>query len=118
MLPLTEVSPQPSAIPGGNQPGDWQSAVGWGDIGPEPRTAGQQSCTLPLSHHASCMIHYTDKKYSVNHLVGVPVGLLRFPEKKIPRTSKDAKIKKRFAIPNYQFRSHPSRRVRGTGMTL
>jgi hypothetical protein len=43
LLPLTEVSPQPSAIPGGNPPGDWQSAVGWRDAGFEPGTAGQQS---------------------------------------------------------------------------
>jgi hypothetical protein len=27
--------------------------VGWGDTGFEPGTAGQQSGTLPLSHHAS-----------------------------------------------------------------
>jgi hypothetical protein len=53
LLPLTEVSPQPSAIPGGNPSGDWQSAVGWGDTEFEPRTAGQQSGALPLSHHAS-----------------------------------------------------------------
>jgi hypothetical protein len=53
MSPLTEVSPQPSAIPGGNPPEDWQSAVGSGDAGFEPGTAGQQSGTLPLSHHAS-----------------------------------------------------------------
>jgi hypothetical protein len=52
LLPLTEVSPQPSAILGGNPPGDWQSAVGWGDAEFEPGTAGQQSCALPLSHHA------------------------------------------------------------------
>jgi hypothetical protein len=45
-LPLTEVSPQPSAIPGGNPPGDRQSAVGWGNAGFEPGTAGQQSGTL------------------------------------------------------------------------
>ncbi len=38
---LTEVSPQPSAIPGGNPPEDWQSAVGWEDAGFEPGTAGQ-----------------------------------------------------------------------------
>jgi hypothetical protein len=41
LLPLTEVSPRPSAIPGGNPPGDGQSAVGWGDTGFEPGTAGQ-----------------------------------------------------------------------------
>ncbi len=52
-MPLTEVSQQLSAIPGGNPPGDWQSAVGWGDPGFEPGTAGQQSGMLPLSHHAS-----------------------------------------------------------------
>jgi hypothetical protein len=51
-LPLTEVSSQPSAIPGGNPPEDWQLAVGWGDAGFEPGTAVQQSGTLPLSHHA------------------------------------------------------------------
>ncbi len=33
----------PSAIPGGNPPGDWQSAVGWGDTGFKPGTAEQQS---------------------------------------------------------------------------
>jgi hypothetical protein len=32
-LSLTEISQQPSAIPGGNPPGDWQSDVGWGDAG-------------------------------------------------------------------------------------
>jgi hypothetical protein len=53
LLPLTEISPWPSAIPGGNPPGDGQSAVGWGDTGFEPGTAGQQSGALPLSHHAS-----------------------------------------------------------------
>jgi hypothetical protein len=53
LSPLTEVSPQPSAIPGGNPPGDWQSAVGWGDAGFEPGTAGQQSGVLPLCHHGS-----------------------------------------------------------------
>jgi hypothetical protein len=53
LLPLTEVSPRPSAIPDGNPSGDSQSAVGWGDAGFEPGTAGQQSSALPLSHHAS-----------------------------------------------------------------
>ncbi len=53
LLPLTEVSPRPSAIPGGNPPGDEQSAVGCGVAGFEPGTAGQQSGALPLSHHAS-----------------------------------------------------------------
>jgi hypothetical protein len=53
LLPLTEVSPRPSAIPDGNPPGDGQSAVGWGDAGFEPGTAGQQSGALPLSHHDS-----------------------------------------------------------------
>jgi hypothetical protein len=53
LLPLTEVSSRPSAIPGGNPPGDGQSTVGWGDAGFEPGTAGQQSGELPLSHHAS-----------------------------------------------------------------
>jgi hypothetical protein len=53
LLPLTEVSPGPSAIPGGNPPGDGQSAVGWEDAGYETGTGGQQSGTLPLSHHAS-----------------------------------------------------------------
>jgi hypothetical protein len=52
LSPLTGVSPQPSAIPGGNPPEDWQSAVGWGGAGYEPGTAGQQSDVLPLSHHA------------------------------------------------------------------
>jgi hypothetical protein len=49
----SEVSLRPSAIPGGNPPGDWQSALGWGDARFEPGTAGLQSGTLPLSHHAS-----------------------------------------------------------------
>jgi hypothetical protein len=53
LLPLTEVSPRPSAIPDGKPPGDSQSAVGWGDAGFEPGTAGQQSGALQLSHHAS-----------------------------------------------------------------
>jgi hypothetical protein len=53
LLPLTEVSPQPCAIPGGKPPGDWQSAVGWGDTGFKPGTPGQQSGALPLSYHAS-----------------------------------------------------------------
>jgi hypothetical protein len=57
LLPLTEVSPQPSAIPDGNPPRDSQSAVGWGDAGFEPGTAGQQSGALPLSHHASQHYH-------------------------------------------------------------
>jgi hypothetical protein len=56
--PLTEVSPRPSAIPGGNPPGDGQSAVGWGDAGFEPGTAGQLSGALPLSHHASLLSHH------------------------------------------------------------
>ncbi len=38
---------------GGNPPGDWQSAVGWGDAGFEPGTAGQQPGALSLSYHAS-----------------------------------------------------------------
>jgi hypothetical protein len=38
---------------GGNPLGDWESAVGWGDAGFEPGTAGQQSGALPLSYHAS-----------------------------------------------------------------
>jgi hypothetical protein len=38
---------------GGNPPGHWQSAVGWGDAGFEPGTAGQQPGALPLSYHAS-----------------------------------------------------------------
>ncbi len=38
---------------GGNPPGDWQSAVGWGDTGFESGTAGQQPGALPLSYHAS-----------------------------------------------------------------
>ncbi len=48
-MPLTEVSAQPSAIPGGNPPGDWQSAVGWGDARFEPGTAGQQYVYLKAS---------------------------------------------------------------------
>ncbi len=52
-MPLTEVSPQLSTILGGNPPGDWQSAVGWGDAGFKPGNAGLQPGTLPLSHHAS-----------------------------------------------------------------
>jgi hypothetical protein len=52
LSPLTEVSPQPSAIPGGNPPEDWQSAVGWGGAGFEPGTAGLQPDVLPLSHYA------------------------------------------------------------------
>jgi hypothetical protein len=39
---------------------DWQSAVGWGDSGFEPRTVGQQLGTLPLSDHAS-LIHLQSK---------------------------------------------------------
>jgi hypothetical protein len=46
-LPLTEVSPQPIAIPGGNLPGDWQSAVGWGYFRFEPRTAGPATIEPP-----------------------------------------------------------------------
>jgi hypothetical protein len=41
---------------GGNPPGDWQSAVGWGDAEFEPGTAGQQPGALPLSYHASLML--------------------------------------------------------------
>jgi hypothetical protein len=40
--------PRPSAIPGGNPPGDGQSAVGWGDTGFKPGTAGQQSWALTI----------------------------------------------------------------------
>jgi hypothetical protein len=58
LLPLTEVRPQPSAIPGGNPSGDGQSAVGWGDAGFEPRTAGQQSGALPLSHHFQSVLSW------------------------------------------------------------
>ncbi len=50
---FSSVAHQPRTIPGGNPPGDLQSAVCWGDTGFEPRTAGQQSIMLPLSHHAS-----------------------------------------------------------------
>ncbi len=57
LLPLTEVSPLPSAIPGDNPPECWQSAVGWGEAGFEPRNAGQQSGEPPLSHHASYSCH-------------------------------------------------------------
>ncbi len=42
---------------GGNPPGDWQSAVGWGDVGFEPGTAGQQPGVLPLSYHAYCTVY-------------------------------------------------------------
>jgi hypothetical protein len=45
--------PQPSAISSGNPPGDWQSAMGWGDAMFELGTAGKQSGALPLNHHAS-----------------------------------------------------------------
>ncbi len=57
-LPFAPYRGQPvaSAIPGGNPPGDWQSAVGWGDARFKPGTAGQQSGMLPLSHHASFWI--------------------------------------------------------------
>jgi exonuclease III len=41
LLPITEVSPQASAIPGGNPPGDRQSPVGWGDAGFETGTDRQ-----------------------------------------------------------------------------
>ncbi len=51
--PSQRSAPQSSAIPGGNPPGDWQSAVGWGDTRFKPGTAGQQSGVLPLSHHTS-----------------------------------------------------------------
>ncbi len=60
--PSTEVSPQPSAIRGGNPLGDWQSAVGWGDAGFEPGTAGQQGSNptliivvCPLLGSRSCL---------------------------------------------------------------
>jgi hypothetical protein len=58
LSPLTEVSLQPTAIPGGKPPGDRQSAVGWGDTGFKPGTAGQLSGPLPLSHHASFLSHH------------------------------------------------------------
>jgi hypothetical protein len=53
LLTLTKVSSQLSAIPGGNPPGDRQSAVGKGDAGFEPGTAGQQSGAPPRlpPHH-------------------------------------------------------------------
>ncbi len=69
MWPLAEVSPQPSAIPGGgNPPEDWLSAVGWGDARFEPETAGQQFGVLPLSHRASavCMLHTVEKLTNVS----------------------------------------------------
>jgi hypothetical protein len=53
------------AIPGGNSPEDWQSTVGWGDAVFEPRTAGQQSDALPLSHHASPSWHFTSAIHKV-----------------------------------------------------
>ncbi len=60
VAPHRGVTPQPSAIPVGNPPEDWQSVAGWGDAGFEPGTAGQQSGALPLSHHASlyCIIMF------------------------------------------------------------
>jgi hypothetical protein len=67
LLPLTEVSPQPSAIPGGNPPGDWYSAVGcWGDGGFEPGTAEQQSGALPLSRHECIILHPIRIRLDVN----------------------------------------------------
>jgi hypothetical protein len=57
LLPLTEVSPKPSAIPGGNQPGDWQSTMGLGEEF-EPGTAGKLPGVIPLSHHASLLSHH------------------------------------------------------------
>ncbi len=69
LLPLTEVSPQPSAIPGGNPPGDGQSAVGWGDAGFGSGTAGQQSGALPLSHHASLTTIEPPRLPNYMHLV-------------------------------------------------
>jgi hypothetical protein len=53
LSPLTEVSPQPSAIPVGNPQGDRQSAVGGDDTGFKPGTVGLQSSALPLSCHIS-----------------------------------------------------------------
>ncbi len=84
LLPLTEVSPRPSAIPGGNPPGDGQSAVGWGDAGFEPGTAGQQSGTLPLSHHASrfCRKVYMDQsRKSISIICLIAVGYVNWNEK-------------------------------------
>jgi hypothetical protein len=53
LSPLTEVSPQLSAISGGNPPDNWQSAMGWGDAGFEPGTGqdrilslGTQACRV------------------------------------------------------------------------
>ncbi len=75
LSPVTEVSPQPSALPGGNPPEDWQSAVGWGGAGFEPGTAGLQSDVLQLSHHAErkCIqsqnyIHVCTKRESKNRI--------------------------------------------------
>ncbi len=65
LSPLTEVSSQPSAIPGGNPLGDWRSALSWGDDRFKPGTAGQQSGALPLSHHTfPKLTHHTFPKLS------------------------------------------------------
>ncbi len=53
-----QFSLQPSAILGGNPPGDRQSAVGWGDTGFEPGTAGLPSGMLQLSLHTSLVMEY------------------------------------------------------------
>ncbi len=76
--PLTEVSPEPSTIPGGNQPGDWPSAVGWGDARFEPGTARQQSSMLPLSHHATQLSHHASHwaTMSTNLIISTYLGLI------------------------------------------
>ncbi len=64
LSPLTESCPQPSAIPGGNPPADWQSSVGWGDTRIEPGIAGQQSGAIPLNQHASLPSYFWSRSAS------------------------------------------------------
>jgi hypothetical protein len=103
MLPLTQVSPQPNAIPGGNPPADWQSAVGWGDTGFEPGTAGQQSGAQPLNHHVSLLNHHASNVFVINNPDPDPKLVLKPDPKKekfgsttlysfIPRTSTKNKV--------------------------
>jgi hypothetical protein len=84
-LPLTEVSPQPSAIPGGNPPGDWQSAVGWGDTGIEPRTADN---SLVRYHWATTPPSWATTPPSMTLCVRKDIG----PRKSHSRTISDGPI--------------------------
>ncbi len=84
LLPLIEVSPQPSAIPGGNPPGDWQSAVDWGDDGFEPGTAflsDAQNSSAKLTVHSATPppLHGHFLMKVLGHIEDIRKGNVVFP---------------------------------------